>query len=250
MKLELPRKRTLLAWHRWMGIVSAIFLIIVSITGLALNHSEFLKLDKINIHNGFILKRYGMETGESIQSYRIHQSDTLSHFGGQLFYNSKSLTSSEAPLAILEGEPITAIATPNLLITITSDGELIEAISMDGLSSLGVGDSAAPVLVTSEGLLTADSDWIEFSAYTGSYSVAALNQVTLPQESINALLENFQGNGVPLYRVLLDLHSGRLFGWGGRTLMDLTAIAVLLLVSSGLAGWLRKSRRKPPVRHV
>ena len=60
MSLQLPRKRTLLAWHRWMGIASAAFLVVLSLTGLVLNHSEFLRLDQIHIRSGLILKRYGI----------------------------------------------------------------------------------------------------------------------------------------------------------------------------------------------
>ena len=60
MSLQLPRKRTILAWHRWLGLASALFLLSLSITGLALNHTEFLKLDQVQVKNSFLLKRYGI----------------------------------------------------------------------------------------------------------------------------------------------------------------------------------------------
>jgi uncharacterized iron-regulated membrane protein len=93
-----------------------------------------------------------------------------------------------------------------------------------------------------------DADWINFQEYSGAYQVEPLAAIALPTEELDALLTAFQGAGVPLYRVLLDLHSGRLFGWGGRTLMDLSALAILLLISSGISGWLRKSRQPPTHR--
>lgn len=255
MKIELPRKRVILAWHRWMGVASAFFLVVVSVTGLVLNHTERLKLDDINIRNSFILSRYGMSGSDSINAFRIQNSDTLAHLDGQLFYNGESLTSGSLPLAIIEGEPITVVATSTHLIFLTGAGELIESIDhtqlpYERLSAAGTTLDGSPVLVTDSGRWTPDADWLEFDRYQASYEVTPPTELELSEAESEALLSAFQGEGVSLYRVLLDLHSGRLFGWGGRTLMDLSAIAILLLVTSGIAGWLRKSRRKQPVRHI
>ncbi|ADE54846.1 PepSY-associated TM helix domain-containing protein [Coraliomargarita akajimensis] len=250
MKIPFPRKRTLLAWHRWMGIGSAVFLLAVSVTGLALNHTERLGLDNIHIRSEWILKRYGMESGNSIQSFRIHSSDTISYFSGHLYYNSDKLCEGTPPVGLWEGSPISALATEGQLVMITSQGELIETLSIEGLTGLATDKSGAAILITADGALRADSNWVEFKPFSSSYTVTPLQAVELDSIAQNAILESFQGSGVPLYRVILDLHSGRLFGWGGRTLMDLTAIAVILLVTSGLAGWLRKSRRAKPVRHL
>ncbi len=249
MKLQLPRKRTILAWHRWLGFAAALFLVVLSITGLILNHTERLGLNQIQVRNGLILKRYGMESGSNIQSYGIHGSNTISSLAGQLFYNATPLSTGEKPIGILEGDPITVIACPDRIIYITSNGELIESISIEqlpfpDLTALGTSPEGQPVLASTEGSFGTDSNWLEFTPYSGSYQVTALTDVELSSEAHEQLLENFQGEGVTLYRVLLDLHAGRLFGWGGRTVMDLTAIAILLLVASGIGGWLRKSRRK------
>lgn len=249
--MNLPRKRVILAWHRWMGIISALFLVVLSITGLALNHTERLGLDTVQIKNSLILSRYGMASGSEIEAYRIHEFDTLAHLNGQLFYNGQPLTSGEVPLGIIAGDPITVVATATQLIYLSGDGELIETIHHSQLPyskliAVGRSSDQRPVLVAEEGRWSPDANWLEFDAYQGSYNVAPLEQSQLSEADTAAILEAFQGGGVSLYRVMLDLHAGRLFGWGGRTLMDLTAVAILLLVSSGIGGWLRKSRRKAP----
>lgn len=247
MKLKLPRKRTILALHRWLGLGAALFLVSLSLTGLALNHTESLKLDQIQLRNGLILERYGMANGNDIAAYRIHQSHTLAHLDGTLFYDGRSLGSAEQPLGIFEDAQLTAVATPLQLIYLSAAGEVIETLSAaqlpyDQLQAMGHSESGRPVLVADNGRWTPDADWIELQAYSGSYRVDPLLTTELSPEQSAAILEAFQGGGVSLYRVLLDLHSGRLFGWGGRTAMDLSALAILLLVSSGIAGWLRKSR--------
>jgi len=249
MSLQLPRKRTILAWHRWLGIASALFLVVLSITGLLLNHTERLGLNQITIHNGFILDRYGMAGGNEISAFRIHESNTIAHLDGQLFYNRTALSAGHPPLGILEGDPITVIATKDELLYLSAEGELIEKINStqlpySALHAVGISIDNQPVLITDEGQYTPDSDWLEFDRYQAAYSVEPLPKVEIDEATELAILEQFQGGGVTLYRVLLDLHSGRLFGWGGRTLMDLSAIAIILLVTSGLMGWLRKSRRQ------
>ena len=254
MSLQLPRKRTILAWHRWLGIASALFLLSLSITGLALNHTEFLKLDQVQIKSSFILDRYGMANGASIQAYRINESDTLAHLDGQLFYNAVPLTSGSQPLGIITGVPISVIATDTQLIYLTTDGELIETIQSSQLpyttlTAVGTTIDQRPVLISADGNWTPDADWLEFDRYQAAYNVNPLAMIELSEADTNALLESFQGGGVSLYRVLLDLHSGRLFGWGGRTAMDLSAIAIILLITSGIGGWLRKSRR-PKTPHA
>ncbi len=245
--MNLPRKRVILAWHRWMGFLSALFLVVLSITGLALNHTERLGLDSVQIRVSWILDRYGMESGSAISSYRIHTSDTLSQLADTLYYNQRPVARSGELIGIYESEMLTAVATESALIYLSKEGELIEEVSVATLPfseirALGASGEQA-VFSTDQGLYTVDSDWLEFSPHEGSYTVSALLKVELDPTQESALLEAFQGGGVSLYRVMLDLHSGRLFGWGGRTLMDLTAIAILLLVTSGIGGWLRKSRR-------
>lgn len=58
-----------------------------------------------------------------------------------------------------------------------------------------------------------------------------------------AALRAFRGEGIPLYRVLLDLHSGRLFGTLGVWIVDAAAVAMLFLTMTGVWYALRVKRR-------
>jgi len=209
--MNLPCKRVFLGFHRWMGIASAIFLLVLALTGLALNHTERLGLNQIKVSNGWILQRYGMLGASDISSFRIGGADTLSHMEGQLYLNGEPLAAGGLPTDLWQEDGLLVIATAEDQIFITADGEFVERVP-------GARDAA-------------------------DASGERLEMETAPtDEGIRqAILKHHQGEGLSLYRVLLDLHSGRLFGWGGRTVMDLTAVAIVLLVSSGLGGWLRKS---------
>lgn len=246
MKLALPRKRTILVAHRWLGVVSAVFLVSLSLTGLALNHTERLGLNNIRIKNGLILSRYGMVAGSDIRSFRIHESATISHLDGELFHDGEPLAAGGPPVGLYEGAEFSVLATAGALIYLTPEGQLIERVDtlqlpFDGIRLIASGSAGEAIVVTDSGQWAADADWLEFSPFEGPFSVKPLEAVKTGDTLREAILEHHQGNGLTLYRVLLDLHSGRLLGWGGRTAMDLTAVAILLLVSSGIAGWLRKS---------
>ncbi len=242
------RRKKILALHRWLGLLSALFLIVLSITGLALNHTERLGLDNIRVKNDLLLKCYGMQGREDLKTFSIHGNDTLTHLGDQLYYNKTLLASAGTPLAFYGSDRFAVVACPEAFVLLDASGQLIEVIETNGLpfeqlSAAGRDAEGAAILVAENGLWKPDSEWLQFHPYTGSYTVEALPLTTLTQNTASAILAHHQGQGLSLYRVLLDLHAGRLFGWGGRTLMDLTAVAVLLLISSGLTSWFKKSRR-------
>jgi hypothetical protein len=247
--MHLPRKRAILAFHRWLGFLSATFLLILSITGFALNHTEWFRLDHVKIRNSVILKRYGMIGGEAIQSYRINEKNTVSVVNGRLFLNQEPVADTGKIVGIFEGDPINVVVTVPYLILFTVDGEWVETLGtgqlpFENLSALGYASDGRAVLVAENGNWMADEDWLNFKPYEGSYTVPPLEPTLLDPNLRSALLMSYQGGGISLYRFLLDVHSGRFLGWGGRTAMDLTAVAIVILISSGIAGWLRKSRSK------
>ncbi len=186
---------------------------------------------------------------KEIRSYQIHGSEQLIHFGDTLYYNEQKIVKGDYPLSILEGSMLTAIVTSHSVVQITRSGELVESMNTDQLPFTeiifaGRNKENNPVLRTDEGDYEADADWIDLTPYKGNFLIEPLSELDLSTAEKEAFSKRFQGDGVSLYRVILDLHSGRLFGIGGRTMMDLSALAILLLILSGMSGWLRKSKRK------
>jgi len=55
-----------------------------------------------------------------------------------------------------------------------------------------------------------------------------------------ALITQVSEQIIPVERLLLDLHSGRLFGIWGVYFMDLIAILILILAATGLFMWLQR----------
>ena len=47
--------RSLYMWHRWLGLAAAAFVILLSLSGLLLNHTEEFALDSRHVSNGALL---------------------------------------------------------------------------------------------------------------------------------------------------------------------------------------------------
>ena len=59
-----------------------------------------------------------------------------------------------------------------------------------------------------------------------------------------AAKQRFRSQFLTLERIIVDGHSGRLFGLFGVLLMDLVAVLLILLSVSGVYIWLRKGKKK------
>ena len=56
-------------WHRRFGIIAAFFLVFLSITGVALNHTDSLTLGHQPITNTWLLDHYGINAPKDIRFF-------------------------------------------------------------------------------------------------------------------------------------------------------------------------------------
>lgn len=242
-------RRTVLAVHRWLGGLSALFLLSLSLTGLALNHTEWLGLDQTAIRAPFILKRYGMSTGSDIVSTPLKSGQYISRLGGRIYLDSEAIATAGELIGVREEAEFSVVVTDGGLLLLTPDGELVEqlevtSLPMEAIAGLAAAPGGDAILIDDEQAWRVTEGWLDFEPYAGEYTVRPMPTAELPEPLRQELLNTFQGDGVPLYRVMLDLHSGRLFGWAGRTLMDLSAVAVIVLISTGFFAWVRTKRNR------
>ena len=129
---------------------------------------------------------------------------------------------------------------------LTPDGELIERIgAVYGLpapvSALGL-CGAELCLQSSDKTYLADVQQLSWQQ-TEVAATWSQSQV-LPAALHAELTSQSLGSGLDLERVMLDLHSGRLFGNLGVWLVDLAALGLLLLSLSGFWMWYQQARRR------
>ena len=81
----------------------------------------------------------------------------------------------------------------------------------------------------------------------GASSLAWTSPESLPEE-VKLQMAVMLAPGLPLQRILLDVHSGRIFGRYGPWVVDLAAIAMLMLGLSGV--WIYwRSIKQGKLRH-
>lgn len=233
-------------WHQRLGITFSVVIVAVVLTGIALNHTGGLRLDERRITNAWVLDWYGMNPeGEPIA---FEADGWALQWDEQLYWDGQPVEAETGQLvgavALLD---IRVIATTDALFLLTPTGELIErmdAVDLPPGSVKQIGNLNGNVMLTStEGKFLSDPDVGEWDRYQLAADVHWSEAEPVPATEREAALQSYRGQGVSLYRVLLDLHSGRLFGSIGVWVVDAAAVAILFLTLTGVWYALRVKRR-------
>lgn len=238
--------RVLRRWHRRVGIAVALFALLLSVTGIALNHAVILDLYETKLRAGWLLDWY--DIGGIDGPIVAAEADGLwiAMAEGHIFAAGKIVGEvDDAPLVgAAEGHGIVAAGGGNRLFLFTPAGELVETLDETALpGSVGrIGTAHGEVAVETEdgALYVADrslSTW-----RPGRGAVDWSRTAPLPEAEAGALEAAIRGEGLPLYRLLLDIHSGRFFTAAGPLAMDLAALALIALSVTGLWVWLKQRR--------
>jgi len=233
--------------HRSLGAFAAIFVLFMVFSGLAINHSNDLGLDQRKVSQSFLLGWYGLGKPSSIRSYAVGD-DWLSFAGSQLYLNDKHVAGiSDGVGAVTNGDLLVAATTDEILL-IDLDGNLIEklpwgSVSESPVEAIGLLESLN-ISVESGGVLwVADADLLNWRrAETPTVNQHWSSEEALPDDLKQSITKLYRGEGLNLERVLLDLHSGRIFGSIGVLVYDLLALALGFLSISGLVLWFRGRR--------
>jgi len=233
--------------HRSLGAGAAIFVIFMVLSGLAINHSNGLGLDQRHVSPPFLLSWYGLGEPEHIHSFATG-SDWLSFAGSQLYLNGNFVSSvSNGVGAVFNGNMLIAAGRDELLL-IDRDGKLIERLPWDPsdtglIESIGLLEDGIVVVKTVDQLWLADAELLSWKRAENSIASPAWSLPEPTPDTLNkTITRQYRGDGLSLERLLLDFHSGRIFGSLGILVYDLLALVVGFLAISGLVLWLRGRR--------
>ncbi len=247
--------RHLREWHRKFGIIAAFFIIFLSITGVALNHTTTLSLTHKPISNIWLLDHYGIASPNDIRFYQqnlLQVTNNLVWLDGKLLLeSSKDIVSigviSTQVTGDVSGEMF-IIASQNQLFLYNHQGELLdqrgtEAGIPEGIEALSI-DNDMVIVKTSSGYYQSDSNFLDWQAISPLLEPLWITAqpVSLQQEQQAALA--YRSQFLTLERIILDAHSGRIFGLVGVLFMDAIAILLILLSLSGVYLWIRYIRAK------
>lgn len=234
-------------WHRRTGVAAVMVMLIVAVTGILLNHTDTLALAKRSVDQNWLLALYGIDT-PTYTSFDLNGQWLSGDEKQQLYRNDEYLTECRGSLkgvALLEAG--FTVACEQELIIFDDQGEALDRVSaVYGLPvpilQIGYCEQALCV-ATAERVFRFDALQLSFQPLL-DVDVTWSQSGLLPAVIKASLLSKHQGLGLTWERVLLDLHSGRLFGHAGVWLFDLAALLLMFLSISGFVLWYQHYVRK------
>lgn len=234
--------------HRTIGAGAALFVVFMVVSGLALNHSNGLGLDRRQVSQPSLLDWYGLDGPEAILSFELG-GEWLSFAGSQLYLGERPVATLGGGVGAVSGGDLLIAASGDELLLLDHGGNLVErlpwsAIDTSAIEAIGISRDNH-VLVKSGGRTwSADADLLNWRQTGESAAVTNWSAPKAAPGSIQqAISQSYRGDGLNLERVILDLHSGRIFGSVGVFIYDLLALTLGFLAISGLVLWFR-SRSK------
>lgn len=236
--------RRVLVWHRRVGLVVSALVLVVVVTGLPLNHVDRLGLDRNVVANATLLDWYGMEPHGPPISYGVGN-NWLTWLQGSLYLNNRHLAERATVIkGAVAVENFIVVAAPQALLVFSNDGSLVEKLSGAGIpgpvEAIGLAEDGRVMLRTPEGRFSAVGDFLDWAPSV--MPVDWVRPAPLPPELEAAIRKSYRGGGLPWSRLLLDIHTGRILGAWGPYLIDAAALALLILVGTGIYNWLGRER--------
>ncbi len=245
---RLPRLVGLLwRWHRRLGLAAALFALLLAVTGILLNHTAELGLDRSFIDAHWLHRAYG-DRGGTLPAYRLGERWLFRSADGRVYLDALEVAPCRGALvgAAAAGELLVAACAEELLL-LTGEGVLVESFAAaTGLPTpvTAIGELEGGVLLQVDGAWrVADLDAVEFGERPPAGAVIRqLAPGSLPDALRRAIPS--AGDWLTWERLLLDLHSGRLFGRAGVLLVDAAGVLLGCLALSGVAMWWLHRRRR------
>ena len=231
--------------HRWLGVLAALFVLMLSATGIALNHGSDWGLDSRYVTSRWLLDTYGVRAPDASASF-TDQGHRATLLGTRLYLGELEIAADvEALTGLVSLGQLLVITSGQQVLLFTTDGELVERMSLPpGL--IGpverVGRAGEYAVIAAAGQnYRADSDISNFVPWenTDAVDIDWSLRSSPPASLMNVLKEQYRGRGLSIERVLADIHSGRIVGVAGPYVMDAVAILLIILSLSGLLLWLR-----------
>ena len=220
---------------------------LLSVSGLVLHYSPAFNFDSRFFASPLLLSWYNIEVPEIATSY-FANGRRASLIADALYFEQSRIPGSFSSLVgIVPTAFGYAIASSNMLVLVSADGELIEVLGSSvgvpsGILRIGKNLAGITFLDRTAELIEADLDaltWTTFPQVDAplTWSVASPADDRLDQ----AIKRDYADSLLSWERLVLDIHSGRFLGSIGVILVDLMAILFILMAGTGV--WIWSQRR-------
>jgi hypothetical protein len=235
-------------WHRRLGVLAAFFAVVLAVTGIVLNHSAELGLDRSFVDSPWLSRAYGDDSTD-LPAFQLGEHWISRAANGRVYLDAVDVAPCSGKLVgAVESDDVLIAGCAEELLLVTGSGELVESINASTglpvpLQAVGFLDNT--IALQAEGIWwLADLDQMDFShrASAGGAVIRQLVPDRLP-DNIRTKIP-VPDQWLSWERLLLDLHSGRVFGRIGVFWVDAVGVLVGSLAISGTAMWWLHRRRK------
>lgn len=237
--------RSIYLWHRYAGLLAALLALWLAVSGILLNHAHELGLDRTAVESDWLLSAYGIQAPPP-RSFRAGKA-WISQLGSRLYLDTQPIGECRGVLqgAAASGGLLVAVCEQSVWL-LQPDGTVIERLDVPApVSGADLGPEGRLVLHTTRGRLLADAAFLGWETAPPELGTQAIEPRPTPAELAARLKSAYRGQSLDWERVLLDAHSGRLFGRLGVWLMDAAGLLLILLSLSGLiVWWQRRAQRR------
>jgi hypothetical protein len=214
-----------------------------------LNHTETLRLDQKHVQSDLILNWYGIAPPELDLAFGA-AGRAFVLVEDSVYMDDQLLDEHVTGLhGAIEIGDLLVVAEDNAILLLTEQGMLVERIENAegvpaGLAAIGRTANGVLVVNAAHGLYTADRDFLKWKRYTGADSITWSKPKPPPLGLAGRLRQHYRAHTLPVERVVLDLHSGRILGSIGVFLVDAAAVLLFLLGLSGCWLWIERFRKR------
>lgn len=233
-------------WHRRVGLVAAVFVLLMAVSGLVINHGDALDLDGRHLAAPWLLEWYGVAPPPPGPVFAAG-GHRVSQWGDRLFLDGHEVGGFSAPLrGALTAERVVVVALRDRVVLLLPDGRLVDELGAEAgvpepVEALGRDAAGRPFLRSGGALYAANAALTRWQK-AEPRSVTWQRRAPLPDAVAAAVEGRLRGDGVSVERLLLDLHSGRFLGAWGRYFFDLLGLFCVAVAVTGLAIGLGRGR--------
>ncbi len=241
-------------YHGLIGVWSCVFILVLSVTGILLNHTVLFHLNTIHFNNPNLMRFYGFEKPKSISHFSLGNK-TITHLNNIIFLdgvpihdNAGQILKTDTILSVVHNTEIIAVLTQNSVMLLTVDGRYIETLLLQEI--LQTQDTIKNIVWQNEHfyLQSQQTQYMcDFDSLicekTDSVIKNAITQKPKISKNIQTKLNIYlYGDGISLYQIILDIHNGKIFRLFGIILNDIIGFALIILAIGGFIKWHTKKR--------
>ncbi len=239
--------RSVYIWHRYLGLLASLVMILVAMTGILLNHTDLLQLNKKYVRNDVLLDSYQI-SGNNLP-VRVFNSclKPVIRVGDQLFQGKARRYAGTPVIAALQWQSYCLLATSKALVFMEDDfladrieyPLLLTRLVQDSKNrevQLGTDALQQIFLKIDAAVYVLDNDWTDFIPYRGDTSKIFWSRTSVAATSRQEKMyrQLYRQHIITWETLIKDLHSGRLFKKWGIWFYDIVAVMMILLSLSGL----------------